>query len=230
VGPTFCSDDFSCSRDLYVMNADGSDTVNVTGGIDGLVSSPEWSPEGKRIAFAVRPCDECRDDVVVMNSDGSSFSTVTGEDGGSSPTWSRDGSMIAFARFSCGEFGCRTNILVQPLAGGPVTNLTSGLAGDMFSPAWSPDGTRIAFVVYRCDSACRSHIFVMNSDGTKPSDRTPDLNGSASEPTWSPDSHKLAYTVGCSGDSCQEDEINVLDVAGLVPTQRVGFGSAPTWR
>jgi Tol biopolymer transport system component len=223
-----CGEGF-CIRDLYVMNADASDTINLTAGLGEMVSTPEWSPEGKRIAFAVRTCDECGDNVFVINADGSGFTSVTGESGGSSPTWSRDGSELAFARFSCGEFGCRTDILKQAVAGGFPTNLTSGISGDMSAPAWSPDGSRIAFVVQRCDTGCRSHIYVMNSDGTKPLDRTPDLNGTARAPTWSPDSRKIAYTVECSGEFC-DDQIDVLDVAGSVPIQSIGFGFDPTWR
>ena len=37
--------------EIYVMNADGSDQVNLTNDPDGQDVAPSWSPDSTRIAF-----------------------------------------------------------------------------------------------------------------------------------------------------------------------------------
>ncbi len=59
---------------IYVMNADGGGIKRLT--FNGVYnSSPSWSPDGKKIAFAGQ--DEDHFDIFVMNSDGSNIVRVT---------------------------------------------------------------------------------------------------------------------------------------------------------
>src|SRR5712691_7416406 len=58
--------------------------------------SPEWSPDGRRVAFVSRrgPVDQIF--VLDMTSPGDARQLTALPEGASSPAWSRDGSQIAF--------------------------------------------------------------------------------------------------------------------------------------
>ena len=59
---------------IYTMNADGSGVKRLT--FNGIYnSSPSWSPDGKKIAFAGQ--DQDHFDIFVMNADGSNIVRVT---------------------------------------------------------------------------------------------------------------------------------------------------------
>jgi len=62
---------FEAGGDIYVMNADGSNPVNVTNSPDwnsGIV----WSPDGRTIAFGTSNTSSGYGEIWVVNADGSS--------------------------------------------------------------------------------------------------------------------------------------------------------------
>ncbi len=107
-----------------------------------LDASPQFSPDGRRIAFASgRGVDRIA--IWLANADGSGLVQLTRgpETYHGSPRWSPDGRSIAFdAR---GKDG-RWNIKVMDSSGGEARQLTSG---DFTStaPSWSQDGKSIYF-------------------------------------------------------------------------------------
>ncbi|MGI8617571.1 MAG: hypothetical protein ACR2L6_00585 [Gemmatimonadaceae bacterium] len=111
-------------------------------------TEPEWSPDGKKIAFVSLSGDDGYGALHVMNADGSGIFALTLRDEGAldSPTWSPDGKHIVFSKclrnvcdlYSVDPDGATPNTPAQ------VTQLTQ--LGNAWSPDWSPDGTRIAFM------------------------------------------------------------------------------------
>jgi Tol biopolymer transport system component len=82
--------------DIFVMNADGSNPVNITKTPDQSEHYPQVSPDGKRICF-VSDKGEGRDtirSVYVMNIDGSHRRKIA--DYAREPFWSPDGKVIAY--------------------------------------------------------------------------------------------------------------------------------------
>ena len=95
-------------------------------------STPSWSPDGKRIAFARKGA------IFVMAADGSGqrrLTHPTRSELHSDPAWSADGKQIVFERNY-------QSIYVMGADGSRQRRLTT-IPGR--SPAWSPDGKQIAF-------------------------------------------------------------------------------------
>ncbi|HET9477506.1 MAG TPA: LuxR C-terminal-related transcriptional regulator, partial [Dehalococcoidia bacterium] len=213
-------------RYLYVMNADGSGNVRLTGGVPQLHDNnpPAWSPDGRRIAFETELNGS--GEVFVINVDGSGLRNVSDHSAyDTGPTWSPDGTQIAFASDRAGG----EDIYVAAIDGSAVTRLTT--AGGR-SPAWSPDGTRIAFFSERDGN---SELYLMSSGGsdqTNLSDHpAADFSGAPVghlPPLWSPDGRRIAFLSDRDGNT----ELYVADADGsrLVRLTRTEAGeSRPEW-
>ena len=86
------------------MNADGSSIKRLTTSSRDD-TSPTWSPDGRRIAFASH--HDRSWEIYVMKADGSGATRLTDDEAqDEAPTWSPDGQQIAFTsyRFASGEY------------------------------------------------------------------------------------------------------------------------------
>jgi Tol biopolymer transport system component len=119
-------------REIFVMNSDGSNTINLTNYGAAWDDGPIWSPDGEKIAF-----NSYRDgnfEIYVMNADGTDVINVTNnltDEGG--PAWSPDSTKIAFISERDGN----SEIYVINADGSNLVRLTDNDAND-YSPVWSP--------------------------------------------------------------------------------------------
>jgi len=146
--------------DIYAMNPDGSNVVQLTQG-PGENMGGSWSPDGSKIAF-LSTRDGGAAEIYVMQANGGNPVRLTTNrlaEGGRI-AWSPDGSKIAFYASSNADL----DIYVMDADGGNVTRLTEGPSHDR-SPTWSPDGRRIAFT---SDRDGDDEVYIMNADGTGP--------------------------------------------------------------
>ncbi len=208
--------------EIYVMNADGSNQINITNNEKSDIQ-PTWSPDGTRIAFASTR-DILNEDIYVMNADGSNPTRLTTHpQNDKCPAWSPDGSKIAFTSGRDGNF----QIYVMNADGSSQTRLTHNSAAADSGPAWSPDGARIAFVRYPTDSTA-GEIYVMNADGSNEI-RLTDTPGRRNEaPVWSPDGSKIAF----DSNRTNNTEIYVMNSDGSSQTALFNnpyTDSGPEW-
>ena len=223
--------------DIYIMDANGANRVNLTQGRRKVNLSPVVSPDGKRIAF-----DSYRDDnyeIYVMDADGTNPKNLTLHlDDDTCPTWSPDGTRIAFWSRQVAEGVLNhSDIFVMDADGANRTNLTQNPRAYNSTPSWSPDGSKIAFAAYsnvdRVDPwNANLDIHLMNADGTNPVRLTEDAPVNWL-PSWSPDGKRIVF-VRATHDDITDCDIYVMnaDGTGLVNlTQTPGVGEwHPAWK
>jgi Tol biopolymer transport system component len=217
--------------EIYAMNADGTNPVNLTHDFSPPLHnedySPVFSPDGRRIAFeSDRQSGGGVSDVWVMNADATNPVNLTGAVDadtnvrGGSPTFSPDGTRIAFVSGRDGN----GEIYVMNADGTNAVRLTDNPASD-FAPVFSPDGTRIAFTTDRDARYENYEIYVMNADGTNPV-RLTNNPAEDSGPEFSPDGTRIAFTTNRDGNF----ETYVMNADGTNPvnlTNNPAYDSAP---
>ena len=80
---------------IHLINRDGSRDRPLRTRTAGAISSPSWSADGTRIAFAARPQPHEPSSVYIIRADGTRRALLAR--GASAPAWSPDGTRIAFA-------------------------------------------------------------------------------------------------------------------------------------
>ena len=136
---------------LWVVDANSGSAQQITEGDDWNDSDPQWSPDGKRIAFVSnrtgKEYEENRNaDVWVINADGTGTLTKISDhdESDNQPRWSPDGKTIAFT----GEVHERDHpkIWLAPSSGGtasvPAANNLDLIPGQL---DWSDDARSLYF-------------------------------------------------------------------------------------
>lgn len=168
------------NRDIYIMNPDGSEQVNLTRH-PAADSQPAWAPTGEKILFT-----SDRDgipDIFLMNADGTNVQPVFRKRiGRQTPTWSPDGRRIAYFRVDARRD--EAAIYIAAIDGTGEERIANG-----WHPTWAPDGSEIAFV-----SLENLEIRTINLETRAEDIVLPMPNAIVFNPTWSPDGTKIAFT------------------------------------
>ena len=128
-------------NDVWIMNADGSDPVNLTQGRD--CASPAWSPDGTQIAYIASG------EIWLMDADGSNPQQVTDDAVDKARLfWSEDGSSIYYVAVVTlplpDEWA--PDAFVTELDGSGSSSADWREIYRRFFPGVSPDGTQLAIV------------------------------------------------------------------------------------
>ena len=140
--------------DIYVMNIDGTNILNLTKNSKRNNSSPVWSPDGSMIAY------ESDYDLIIANSDGRHPIKLADANQPMGMRWSPDGKKIAFAA----EGTQYMEYYLLEIDGPSLIKLTEGAVANHFPPSWSPDGTKIVFMKATEDE--NEGIYIINADGS----------------------------------------------------------------
>ncbi|MDQ4122421.1 MAG: CHRD domain-containing protein [Acidobacteriota bacterium] len=209
---------FVRNTNIYVMNADGSNPVDLYPASPTNESFPRWSPDGRKISFIFGSGDQS--EIYVMNSDGSNPIRLTNNsfyDYGA--TWSPDGRKILFSSNRPGNY----EIYTMNTDGSNPVRLTNNPAHDN-SPSWSPDGKYITFFSNRVGTF---DIYRMKADGSDLTNLTNTPSIGEQSPTMSPDGTKIVFLRNQSNSF----QIWTMNAGGGGEALLVGDGLnySPTW-
>ena len=212
--------------EIYVMNADGTNPINLTRSVERAERVSTWSPDGRQIAFTSAELSNghtlVNSDIFVMDVDGGDPINITNHDAlDQTPDWSPDGNRIAFSSNRDGNW----EIYLMNADGTNPTNITNHPARDG-RPDWSPGGNQMAFT---SDRDGNLEIYIMNADGTNPINLT-NHPAEDNRSDWSPDGTRIAF------DSNRDDplgEIYVMNADGTNPINLTqdpdNFDLNPSW-
>ena len=174
------------NREVYMMNPDGSEQVNLTQHRAGDMGAV-WSPTGEQILFVSDRQGTRVRDLYVMDPDGSNVRRVfkkKAKGWRSDPTWSPDGKHFAYSYTDWDrlEFG----LYLGTFGEADAELLSSGS-----SPAWSPDGSEIVCSVGHGKGTRLIFINVRTREREQP---LPDKALLWQfEPSWSAGGDRLAF-------------------------------------
>lgn len=225
---------------LWTMGADGTGARRVTRSRVIAEVEPEWSPDGRKIAYSrsewcrTEPFSVCNR-IWTVNADGSDARRliprrVPGPLANRAvsfhaPTWSPDGRRIAYEQ-SIWE-SQRSNLYVMNADGSGRRRLTR--LRNARSPAWSPDGAAIAFT-HRPEKPGNREIYVLTLKTGKLR-RLTRTKADESLPQWSPDGRRIVYQRWDDegGDCCEVFVMNADGSGQRKLTRRPGFDGGPAW-
>jgi Tol biopolymer transport system component len=212
-------------RDLYVMNADGSQTRLTCDGQS--LGEGSFSPDGAQVVFARQDLS-----LYVVDATGGTprlivDSRTSGQAG--SAAWSPDGSRIAYAKYlETGPKGPAFEIwTVNPDGSDARLLVDLGTCAGGFCTgglAWSPDGSTLAFHSSRSalfGTQTKAQIYTVRADGSG----LRRINDDGGQPSWSPDGSRIAFLrsndfadVSLSTMARDGSDVRPVDSVAIAPT------------
>lgn len=170
--------------EIWTMNADGADEQQLTR-LGGRATFPDFSPDGRRVAFQWRALDATRFDIWTVRADGSKPRqlTHTPDVHEQWAAWSPNGRKIVFVR---SDAAGPPQLWLMDRRGRHQRQLTFDPAFKDQVPDWRPDGKQIAYMA-------ANDIWVINPDGSRQINITNTPNVREYGTAWSPDGRRIAY-------------------------------------
>nr|WP_298789740.1 DUF5050 domain-containing protein [uncultured Allomuricauda sp.] len=172
---------------IHTMNSDGTNSKRLTHAKNKWDSAPEWTPDGKKIAFA-REYKDSEDvwqaEIWIMNQDGSERTQIESLKG-SNPYFTPDGRIVFTSEYK----DKKGEISIADIDGTNIIHLTDNEAEE-WHPEVSTDGKQIVFMSNRDGNF---EIYVMNIDGSCQK-RITNNDVDDWHPSWSPDGSKIIFS------------------------------------
>ena len=197
------------SGSIETMGPDGGNRERILG--LGRPSSPDWSPDGRRVAFVTDSGA-----LFTMSAGGSDPRAVRRALTGEHPSWAPDGKRLAFIT-TAGD------VAIVAVAGGGEPQIIAS-EGEASSLDWGPEGT----IAFSSTLGGERFLYLVGADGR-------DLRalisapGVYADPAWSPDGAFVAYVDIVQG----RQDVFVVSADGTSTVRLTDDGSqeiSPVWR
>ena len=204
-------------KDVYTMNADGTDVRRITND-NTLNLSPSWAPDGRGLVLtSYRRGNPDLFSLALPAGRVTKLSSLRGLNLGGH--WAPDGRRIAVTI----EYDGNPDIALLNADGSLLRRLTDHWAVDV-SPSWSPDGQQLAFC---SDRSGAPQIYVMGVDGGAVR-RVSTAGSYNTSPSWAPKGDHIAYASRVAGRfqifTVKTDGSDVRQV-----TSSAGSNEDPSW-
>jgi Tol biopolymer transport system component len=182
--------------EIFVMNADGSDPVNLTQTPSEHEHYPQISPDGTKLCYSVDN-GESRDAVrslYVMDIDGKSRKKLV--EHAREPFWRPDSKVIGFLpqeypKFNVIDFSTKGMSFYELATGKIEPHVNTTNLHHLYNPSWSSDGRWIVATVH-AGMGLSHGILLIEAGGTN----IIDLKIPGCRPCFSPDGKQIAWGAG----------------------------------
>jgi Tol biopolymer transport system component len=176
---------------VFTMTASGRDRRQVTN-LPGGASAPDWSRDGRALAFGVGGTT-----IETTDATGVGLAGIRADIDALDPTWSPDGSALAATGVEYTPTGAieQSSIYVVQRNGSGQVRIVDGS-----DPVWSPDGSWILYRPTLATSDFCPGILAVRPDGSdlhyvvaNYRDESGACGGGGSDPSVSPDGKRVVY-------------------------------------
>ena len=187
-GRILYNSDVSGNRDIWVMNADGTNPKQLTtnAGANALMKA---SPDGRYIVFSSNRANKGAFNIWRMDIDGSNPIQLTHGSGETGPACTPDGLWIVYSKGGPEVNNAQKTVWKVPIDGGEPVQLTNTPSN---GPAISPDGALIA-CWYKHDAASPWKLAVIPFTGGPPIEFFDAPQVPILWPRWTPDGQAISY-------------------------------------
>ena len=171
---------------LFTVRRNGHHLRQITNG-PGEASTPDWSPNGRRLAYSL---DECT--IALIRADGTNRRVIPSQtpDGcETDPAFTPDGDHLVFSRYDA--IADEESVWIMNRDGTGRRRLGTGPAGAATAEV-SPDGQTVTFLSFTPDDL--SALFAVSIDGGDVWQVTPTLWGITFKHDWAPDGSRLVMS------------------------------------
>ncbi len=199
-------------------NGRPADVPNLLARLEGNLSQPAISPDGKWIT-CLRILNNKREILSIPSSGGNPIQLTEEPPMSVTPAWSPDGSMIAFATKSGAGSEIRTARVVNGSRDGAFRKVAASDA-IAYAPSWSPDGGMLAYMESR---GSQSEAWIVPSNGSAPP--RPIVKGvTAKRVVWDPDTGDLLVSAAWANDKVTIRRVSVATGVSTPFLPEIEFG------
>jgi hypothetical protein len=159
--------------DRLLISSDAFDQSPGPGQENAQITTLGWSPDGERIAFAVRHSARTNNEGIwTVRTDGTDLVQRVNDLSAEAPDWSPNGTEIAYAcRYRNSLYDiCTVNVATGARREIPL-DVVGKIAGPVPRPKWMPDGSQLVFALLLLNfennhNVVRNEIFTVGASGT----------------------------------------------------------------